>query len=91
MFIKQNINVNALGKCWLLFMVCFAIARYPLAVCFILSFMGGVAGGMLSQWWQLTRMPETIEPDKKSRLPMPVEALRQRIQSLGSQRRTTRT
>ncbi|NEQ97759.1 MAG: hypothetical protein F6K30_13740 [Cyanothece sp. SIO2G6] len=90
MFIQQNINVNALIKCWLFFMGCFAIARYPLSICVALGLIGGLAGGILSRWWQLTDMPEPIKQDGTSRLPWAVEALRQRVQSLGSQRRSQR-
>lgn len=91
MSVKQNINVNALIKCWLFFMGCFVIARYPLSICVVLGFIGGVAGGILSRWWQLTDTPEPIKQDGPSRLPRAVEALRQRIQSLGSQQRTARS
>lgn len=67
-------------------MSCFAIARYPLAICIVLGLIGGLAGGMLSKWWQLTSDPEPVKKEKESRLPKAVENIRKQLRSLGVER-----
>ena len=51
-------------------MLCFAIARYPLQIAIVLGLVGGLAGGVLSQWWQLAKNPETA-PSKDGSTAMP--------------------
>ena len=71
MFFKYNININALIKCWIFFMACFAIARYPLQIAIVLGLVGGLAGGALSQWWQLHKNPEAASDKENESTAMP--------------------
>ena len=51
-------------------MTCFAVARYPLRIAIVLGLVGGLAGGVLSQWWTLEKNPEVPEA-KDSSVAMP--------------------
>ena len=51
-------------------MACFAIARCPLQITIVLGLVGGLAGGVLSQWWRLEKNPET-PTSKDSNVAMP--------------------
>ncbi|NET47672.1 MAG: hypothetical protein F6K09_02885 [Merismopedia sp. SIO2A8] len=83
MFDNQTININALIKCWLFFMGSLAIARYPLPVCIFLGLIGGLAGGLLSRWWQLSSTPDPTDNEKNTAMPKAVELFRKQLKALG--------
>ena len=86
MFFKNNINGNALIKCWIFFMACFAIARCPLQISIVLGLVGGLAGGVLSQWWRLAKNPETpASKDGNVAMPKALERFTKQLQRFGLQ------
>lgn len=83
---KHNISGNAFIKCWIFFMACFVIARYPLQIAIILGFVGGLAGGILSQWWMLQKNPEMAEDkDANVAVPKALERLTKQLKRFGLQ------
>ncbi len=56
-------------KIWLYFLIAFLLMRYPIRLSILMSFLAGIAGGLINEWWQ-TEDPDAEEdsevaPQKK--------------------------
>lgn len=48
------LDINVLLKCWLVFVVGFAIAGYAVESAIVLGLLGGLTGGFIASWWKIT-------------------------------------
>lgn len=69
-------------------MACFVMARCPLQIAVALGLVGGLAGGVLSQWWMLAKNPETpTSRDSNVAMPKALERFTTQLKRFGLQSR----
>ena len=81
-------------------MVCMIVAQYPVPVCVVVGLAGGLACGVLAQWWKLQENPKPPETEDSQEnagddtsddllnVPKAFEFVRKGLEGLGPKRRS---
>jgi hypothetical protein len=77
-------------RLWLFFLFCFFFMGYPVPLCILLGFAGGVAGGWVVGWWKSTDGPIEVEITQERELEQMEEQPRVSGLRLAKQRRDSR-
>lgn len=57
------LNINVTLKCWLVFMIGFALSGYAVEFAILLGALGGITGGFIASWWQIKDGENGDQPD----------------------------
>ncbi len=60
---EKWVNINVTLKCWLVFMIGFALSGYAVEFAILLGALAGITGGFIASWWQAKGDEEGNQPD----------------------------
>ncbi|MEL6221285.1 MAG: hypothetical protein AAFR31_01440 [Cyanobacteria bacterium J06627_8] len=60
---EKWLKINVALKCWLVFLIVFVFAGYPVEVAIALGVLGGLGGGFISAWWNAKGSQDVAQPD----------------------------
>lgn len=78
-------------RLWLFFLFSFFFMGYPVPLCILLGFVGGVAGGWVVGWWKSSEGPIPVAPQEEKDLDLLEEQPRVSGLRLAKQRRDSRS